>query len=72
MIKLKGADVKHKMELMDSCIPKKPKKVDSTKRHCVLCKKHDRLHKSHNMHDCCCFNKDGTPIKKNGGAGKPT
>eukprot|EP00804_Cyclotella_cryptica_P031063 CCRYP_015974-RA/>CCRYP_015974-RA protein AED:0.19 eAED:0.19 QI:0/-1/0/1/-1/1/1/0/98 len=28
-------------------------------------------HKSHNTHDCRRYNKDGTPIKKNGGAGKP-
>eukprot|EP00804_Cyclotella_cryptica_P019467 CCRYP_006635-RA/>CCRYP_006635-RA protein AED:0.43 eAED:0.43 QI:0/-1/0/1/-1/1/1/0/105 len=56
---------------MDSRIPKKPKKVGWTKKHCVLCKKHGGLHKSHNTHDCRCYNKDGTLIKKNGGAGKP-
>ncbi len=27
--------------------------------------------KSCNMHDCHCFNKDGTPIKNRGGASKP-
>ena len=27
--------------------------------------------KSENMRDCCCFYKDGTLIKGNGGAGKP-
>jgi len=69
---LKEADGKHMVESMDSSIPKKPKKVGWTKKHCVLCKKNDRLHKSHNTHDCCCFNKDSNPIKKNGGAGKPT
>jgi hypothetical protein len=71
MTKMKGANGKHKMELMDSCIPKKPKKVGWTKKHCVLCKKRGRPHKSHNMRDCHCLNKDGSPIKKNGGAGKP-
>eukprot|EP00804_Cyclotella_cryptica_P019640 CCRYP_013978-RA/>CCRYP_013978-RA protein AED:0.50 eAED:0.92 QI:0/0/0/0.5/1/1/2/0/367 len=38
--KAKGADQKWKMESMDSRIPKKPKKVGWTKKHCVLCKKH--------------------------------
>ncbi len=28
-------------------------------------------HKSHNTRDCRRYNKDGTPIKKNEGAGKP-
>ena len=69
--KTKGTDGKCKMELIDSHIPKKPKKVCWTDKHCVLCKKHGGLHKSHNTHDCCCLNKNGTPIKKNGGAGKP-
>ena len=26
-------------------------------------------HKSHNTTDCCKYNSDGTPIKRNGGAG---
>eukprot|EP00804_Cyclotella_cryptica_P012800 CCRYP_010557-RA/>CCRYP_010557-RA protein AED:0.43 eAED:1.00 QI:0/0/0/1/1/1/2/0/342 len=69
--KAKGADTKRKMESMDSRIPKKPKKVGWTEKHCVLCKKHGGPHKSHNKHDCRHYNKDGTPIKKNGGAGKP-
>ena len=56
---------------MDSRIPKKPKKEGWTKKHCVLCKKHGGLHKSHNTHDCCRNNKDCTPIKRNGGAGRP-
>ena len=30
-----------------------------------------RAHTSHNTRDCRRYNKDGTPIKKNGGAGKP-
>eukprot|EP00804_Cyclotella_cryptica_P019778 CCRYP_009682-RA/>CCRYP_009682-RA protein AED:0.44 eAED:0.96 QI:0/0/0/1/0/0.33/3/0/306 len=38
---------------------------------CVLCKKHGGLHKSHNTRDCRRYHKDGTPIKRNGGAGKP-
>lgn len=29
-------------------------------------------HKNHNTHDCCHFNKDGTMIKKDGSASKPT
>eukprot|EP00804_Cyclotella_cryptica_P008289 CCRYP_016489-RA/>CCRYP_016489-RA protein AED:0.39 eAED:1.00 QI:0/0/0/1/1/1/2/0/392 len=68
--KAKGADTKRKMESMDSRIPKKPKKVGWTEKHCVLCKKHGGPRKSHNTHDCRHYNKDGTPIKKNGGAGK--
>ena len=28
-------------------------------------------HKSHITRDCRCYNKDGTPIKRHGGAGKP-
>eukprot|EP00804_Cyclotella_cryptica_P029263 CCRYP_011693-RA/>CCRYP_011693-RA protein AED:0.36 eAED:0.37 QI:0/-1/0/1/-1/1/1/129/120 len=71
MTKAKGADHKRKMESMDSCIPKKPKKVGWTDKHCVLCKKHGGPHKSHNTRDCRRYNKDGTLIKKNGGAGKP-
>eukprot|EP00804_Cyclotella_cryptica_P007806 CCRYP_001402-RA/>CCRYP_001402-RA protein AED:0.46 eAED:0.46 QI:0/-1/0/1/-1/1/1/0/120 len=71
MSKAKGADQKRKMESMDSRIPKKPKKVGWTEKHYVLCKKHGGLHKSHNTHDCRRYNKDGTPIKKHGGAGKP-
>ena len=62
MNKVKGAEEKRKMESMDSHIPKKPKKVGWTEKHCMLCKKHGGPHKSHNTHDCCCFNKDGTPI----------
>eukprot|EP00804_Cyclotella_cryptica_P007456 CCRYP_002652-RA/>CCRYP_002652-RA protein AED:0.46 eAED:1.00 QI:0/-1/0/1/-1/1/1/0/155 len=36
MTKAKRADQKRKMELMDSHIPKKPKMVGWTKKHCVL------------------------------------
>eukprot|EP00804_Cyclotella_cryptica_P024682 CCRYP_001682-RA/>CCRYP_001682-RA protein AED:0.40 eAED:0.83 QI:0/0/0/1/1/1/2/0/439 len=71
MTKAKGADQKRKMESIDSRIPKKPKKVGWTDKHCVLCKKHGGPHKSHNTRDCRRYNNDGTPIKKNGGAGKP-
>eukprot|EP00804_Cyclotella_cryptica_P019333 CCRYP_006197-RA/>CCRYP_006197-RA protein AED:0.33 eAED:0.81 QI:0/0/0/1/1/1/2/0/425 len=71
MTKAKGAEQKRKMESMDSHIPKKPKRVGWTKKHCMLCKKHGGPHKSHNTRDCRRYNKDGTPIKKNGGAGKP-
>eukprot|EP00804_Cyclotella_cryptica_P013652 CCRYP_018765-RA/>CCRYP_018765-RA protein AED:0.43 eAED:0.43 QI:0/-1/0/1/-1/1/1/0/263 len=46
--KAKGAEQKWKMESMDSHIPKKPKKVGWTEKHCVLCKKHGGPHKSHN------------------------
>jgi hypothetical protein len=71
MTKAKGAEQKHKMESEDSRIPKKPKKVGWTEKHCVLCKKHGGAHKTHNTSDCRRYNKDGTPIKKNGSAGKP-
>jgi hypothetical protein len=71
MTKAKGSEQKRKMESEDSRIPKKPKKVGWTKKHCVLCKKHGGAHKTHNTHDCRRCNKDGTPIKKNGSAGKP-
>eukprot|EP00804_Cyclotella_cryptica_P027463 CCRYP_008876-RA/>CCRYP_008876-RA protein AED:0.43 eAED:0.77 QI:0/0/0/1/1/1/2/0/226 len=40
MTKAKGLILKRKMESMDSRIPKKPKKVGWTEKHCVLCKKH--------------------------------
>ena len=47
-IKAKGAEQKCKMEPEDSSIPKKPKKVGWTKKHCMLCKKHGDVHKTHN------------------------
>jgi hypothetical protein len=59
------------MESKDSRIPKKPKKVGWTEKHCMVCKKHGGAHKMHNTHDCRRYNKDGTPSKKNGSAGKP-
>ena len=59
------------MESIDSRIPKKPKKVGWTDKHCVLCKKHWRLFKSNNTCDYRCFNKDGTPIKNCGGTSRP-
>ena len=49
--KAKRAEQKHKMELEYSRIPKKPKKVGWTEKHCVLCKKHVGRHKNHNTHD---------------------
>jgi hypothetical protein len=70
MTKMKGTDGKRKMELMDSCIPKKLMKVGWTKKHWVLCKKHGRPHTSH-KHDCHHFNKDCIPITKNGGQVSP-
>ena len=36
--------------MVDSHIPKKPKKVGWTEKHCMLWKKHGDLHKSHNTH----------------------
>jgi len=59
------------MESEDSHIPKKPKKVGWTKKHCMLCKKLRGAYKTHNTRDCRCYKKDGTSIKKNGIAGKP-
>ena len=52
MKKSKGADGKCKMELMDSRIPKIPKKVGWTNKHCMLCKTHGGPHKTHNTGDC--------------------
>eukprot|EP00804_Cyclotella_cryptica_P017472 CCRYP_017393-RA/>CCRYP_017393-RA protein AED:0.70 eAED:0.41 QI:0/0/0/0.5/1/1/2/0/179 len=69
--KAKGADQKRKMESMNSRIPKKPKKVGWTDKHCVLCKQHGGPHKSHNTRDCRHYNKNSTLIKKTAGAGKP-
>jgi hypothetical protein len=58
MIKPKGAEGKHKMESMDSRIPKKPKQVGFCDKQCTLSKKHGGPYKSHNTHDCCKFNPD--------------
>ena len=38
--KPKRAEGKCKRESIDSWIPKKPKKVGSTNKHCILCKKY--------------------------------
>ena len=67
----KGAEGKCKAKSTDSQIPKNPKKVGWTDKHCVLCKKHGGPFKSHNMHDCHCFIKDSTWIKNRGGASRP-
>ena len=68
-IKPKGAEGKHKMESIDSRIPKKSKQVGFSDKHCALCKKHGRPHKSHNTCNCHKYNSNGSPIKRNGGAG---
>jgi len=57
------------MESFVSHIPQKSKQVGFSNKYCALCKKHGGPHKSHNTHDCCKYNSDGTPIKRNGGAG---
>ena len=59
------------MESINSWVPKKPKKVGWTDKHCILCKKHGGPFKSHNRCNCHCFNKDGTPIKNCGVASRP-
>jgi len=69
VIKPKGAEGKCKMESIDSCIPKKSNQVGLSDKQCALCKKHGGLYKSHNTRDCRKFNVEGTPIKRNGGAG---
>ena len=69
--KPKGAGGKCEMESINSCIPKKSKQVCFSDKQCTLCKKHGRLYKLHNTHDCHKFNPDGTPIKRNGGSGSP-
>ena len=66
--KTKGTGEKRKMESSDSRIPKKQKSVTFSEKSCALCKKHGGPHKSHNTRDCCRYNPDGTPIKRNGGA----
>ena len=69
MIKPKGVEGKHKMESIDSLIPKKPKQVGFSDKQCALCKKQGGPYKSHSTHDCRKYNSDGTPSKRNGGAG---
>jgi len=67
-IKPKGAEGKCKMESIDSRIPKS-KELGFSNKHCTLCKKHGGSHKLHNTRDCHKYNPNGTPIKRNGGAG---
>ena len=69
MIKPKGAEGKSKMESINSRIPQKSKQVGFSNKHCALYKKHGGPHKLHNTRDCRKYNSEGTPIKKNGGAG---
>ena len=69
MIKSKGAEGKHRMESIDSRIPKKSKQVGFSDKQCVLCKKHVGPYKSQNTRDCHKFNPNGTPVKRNGHAG---
>ena len=69
MIKPKGAEGKRKMESIDSRIPKKPKQVGFSDKQCALCKKQGGQYKSRSTHDCCKYNSDSTPSKRNGGAG---
>ena len=66
---MKGAGEKCKMESIDLRIPKRHKLVTFSEKYCALCKKHGGPHKSHNTRDCRHFKSDGTPIKRNGGAG---
>jgi len=40
VIKSKGAEGKHKMESIDSRIPKKSKQLGFSDKRCALCKKH--------------------------------
>jgi hypothetical protein len=47
--KPKGAEGKHKMESINSCIPKKSKQVGFSDKHCALSKKHGGPHKSHTL-----------------------
>jgi len=69
VIKPKGAEGKCRMESIDSRIPQKSKQVGFSDKQCALCKKHGGQHKSHNTRDCRKYKPDGTPIKRNGGAG---
>ncbi len=45
--KSKGAEEKCNMESIDSWIPKKPKTVGWTNKHCVLCKRGQSKDKTH-------------------------
>eukprot|EP00804_Cyclotella_cryptica_P022670 CCRYP_012474-RA/>CCRYP_012474-RA protein AED:0.48 eAED:0.48 QI:0/-1/0/1/-1/1/1/0/81 len=68
--KAKGADLTAEDGVDGLPHPKKPKKVGWTEKHCVLCKKHGGAQKSV-WRDCRRYNKDGTPIKKNGAQVSP-
>jgi len=69
MIKPKAAEGKCRMESIESRIPKKSKQVGFSDNQFALCKKHGRPHNLHNTCDCRKYNPNGTPIKRNGGAG---
>ena len=57
---------KRKMVSIHEPIPKKP---HTNVKHCALCKKHAGTHATHNMSDCCRYDKDGT-LKKSFGKGQ--
>jgi hypothetical protein len=40
-----------------------PKKHCADAKHCVLCKKHQGAHTTHNTTEGCKYKKDGTPKK---------
>jgi len=69
MIKSKGAEGECKTKSIDSHIPQKARQVGFSDKQCALCKKHGGPYKSHKTCDCCKFSADGTPTKRNGGAG---
>ena len=46
-----------------------PKKVCKVAKHCALCKKHGGAHATHNMANCCKYDKDGK-LKKGFGKGQ--
>jgi hypothetical protein len=69
VIKPKDAEGKCKMESIDSHMHQKSKQVGFSDKQWTLCKKYGGSYISHNTCDCLEFNPDGTPIKRNGGAG---
>jgi hypothetical protein len=69
LTKPKGAEGNCRMESIDYYIPKKSKQVGFSNKQYALCKKHSRPHKLHNTCDYRRYNPDGTPIKRDGGAG---
>ena len=40
-----------------------PKKCHMDEKHCILCKQHGGIHNTHNITECCKYEKDGT-LKK--------